>query len=669
MSDIIIRDSSSARSEIEQLRDDALNYKNQASVSATNSATSEANASVSEANAQDSADEASISASQASIASASVNTGVSNANNYATQASVYADNSQASAVASANSATSSNSYATQASGYKDTATTQAGIATTKASEASVSANQALAYRNESQVDRIATGEILAEFQSLYYGARNNAEIPEDVDVEDGDLYYNTDTNSMMLRSNGVWVVAVIDADTIGDISIIGDNIVSINTVSSSVPLLNDINDNITPNLTEILASEGYATIASAKASEASVSADSATLSASNAVTSLNATIVARDDSIDAKDIAVASKDSALISAANALTSEQNAASSEANILALEAQVSSNTSDIVTNESNISSNTSDIVTNTSNIVTINNALIANDLLVNKNIVDISANAIAIQANSQAIANLATSYGSISNTTTPVFANVPLVSTIMPFTVDIDSTNDTIFTFDDINNTITLLKNINYNFLSNVTFESSTNVPVGITFNLVDVSDSSVIKQQVANLEIDNGDKATFPMNTLITVGSNGIPSAPLTIGIEALADNTGYSLESFNSTLASSAIAATLTDTPILSIASEVNEKSDTTITITNHDSEATYTFNSNVGTIAYTSGNTAIFTAKTITDGNDDIGIITCSATKLGELRSDLVSYDITIKYVPLASDSAVTFNFATDTENVQGFE
>ena len=114
-----------------------------------------------------------------------------------------------------------------------------------------------------------------------------------------------------------------------------------------------------------------------------------------------------------------------------------------------------------------------------------------------------------------------------------------------------------------------------------------------------------------------------------------------------------------------------TTAPTLSFTTPVGENSDgNVITITNFDSDAEYTFTTDVGTINYTQGSAiATFDAKNVTDDNDDIGVITCFATKAGELKSSVTSQAITVSYIPMVADSAVTFNFATDTENVQGFE
>ena len=98
-------------------------------------------------------------------------------------------------------------------------------------------------------------------------------------------------------------------------------------------------------------------------------------------------------------------------------------------------------------------------------------------------------------------------------------------------------------------------------------------------------------------------------------------------------------------------------TPTISFTSPVNENGSTTVTITNYDADATYFFGTTVGTVTYTSGNTATFNAKDITDGDDDIGVITCYATKPLFLQSATASEAVTVTFVNVISDTAVTYN------------
>lgn len=155
----------------------------------------------------------------------------------------------------------------------------------------------------------------------------------------------------------------------------------------------------------------------------------------------------------------------------------------------------------------------------------------------------------------IANLASSSGAIANTTTPVLSPIPLVATDVPFSVTTDSTDHAIFTFDDVNNTITFLRNGNFNFQSIVGLLSTGVVNnVLTTFNLVNTANSAIVKSTQTNISMANNTTEQVVLNTLLTVGSNGIPSAPLTLKIQALvASGTNLTFNSFSSILASSSI--------------------------------------------------------------------------------------------------------------------
>jgi len=156
-----------------------------------------------------------------------------------------------------------------------------------------------------------------------------------------------------------------------------------------------------------------------------------------------------------------------------------------------------------------------------------------------------------AQAEAIANLASASGKIQNETTPVFNGIPLVLTDMPFSVITDSTDIDVIEFDDVTNTITFKVDASYNFISSVEFGSSTNQARTIDFVLLNTSNNSVVIQESATLEVASGDIEIIPFNTLLTLGKNGMPSAPLTIKIQVVASGTGYTLNGFSSILASS----------------------------------------------------------------------------------------------------------------------
>jgi hypothetical protein len=152
-----------------------------------------------------------------------------------------------------------------------------------------------------------------------------------------------------------------------------------------------------------------------------------------------------------------------------------------------------------------------------------------------------------AQAQAIANLSTAQCSFKNEATPSVSPITTVNQDMAFTVLTNSNNTDIIEIDDTSNTITLKKNAKYNFLSTITLESSTNSAVNLTFDLINVSNSTVYQSQVHTAEIQQGDKETIPMNTLLNV-----TIAPLTLRIQVRASATGYALNGFNSILASAA---------------------------------------------------------------------------------------------------------------------
>lgn len=156
-----------------------------------------------------------------------------------------------------------------------------------------------------------------------------------------------------------------------------------------------------------------------------------------------------------------------------------------------------------------------------------------------------------AQAEAIANLATASGKIQNETTPVFNGIPVTLTDMPFDIITDSTDIEVIEFNNAANTITFKVDASYNFISTVEFESSTNQARTISFVLINTSNGSVVTQETATLEIRSGDIEIIPFNTLLTLGKNGMPSAPLTIKIQAIASDTGYKLNRFSSILASS----------------------------------------------------------------------------------------------------------------------
>jgi len=156
--------------------------------------------------------------------------------------------------------------------------------------------------------------------------------------------------------------------------------------------------------------------------------------------------------------------------------------------------------------------------------------------------------SILNNTQAIANLATAQCQIHNDDTTV---ITTSNQVLSFATNIGSTDEDVFSVDDTAETITFYKNASYNFSSTVTFASTTNSTRTVTFDLINTADDSVIATEMAIMSTNNGDTEIANIITLLTIGRNGMPSAPCTIRIEVRADGDGYSIPVFHSILASS----------------------------------------------------------------------------------------------------------------------
>jgi hypothetical protein len=152
-------------------------------------------------------------------------------------------------------------------------------------------------------------------------------------------------------------------------------------------------------------------------------------------------------------------------------------------------------------------------------------------------------------SNAIVSLGTSQGEIAQDTSPSLT-LDTSNQTLAFSVTSPSSNDSMFELDGINNTITFNTDANYTFMSTVTFKSTTSNARTITFRLVDVSTDTVVGIQTAEVEIPGNDIETIPFNTLLTVGKNGVPNAPLTIRVEATANGTGIAINQFDSIITS-----------------------------------------------------------------------------------------------------------------------
>ena len=76
----------------------------------------------------------------------------------------------------------------------------------------------------------------------------------------------------------------------------------------------------------------------------------------------------------------------------------------------------------------------------------------------------------------------------SSTTP--QTVLLTESKLTFEVDTASTDSGIFSVDDVNNEVIITRAGSYNFISTVTFDSTTNSAVAVTFNLRDTTSDAI-----------------------------------------------------------------------------------------------------------------------------------------------------------------------------------
>ena len=177
--------------------------KDAAAVSAANAATSATASEVSNAAALVSKNSAASSATTASghkdTATTQAALATTNGADQVTLATAQVALATTQATNSASSATAAASSATSASSSASSATSSASTATTKASEASTSASEAAAY--------------LDLFTDQYLGAKSSAPtVDNDGDaLTNGDLYFDTTSNSMQVWNGSAWGAAYISA--------------------------------------------------------------------------------------------------------------------------------------------------------------------------------------------------------------------------------------------------------------------------------------------------------------------------------------------------------------------------------------------------------------------------------------------------------------------------
>jgi len=314
-----------SRSELDQIRSDALASANSAAAEALAASNYASSASSSNTSAQAyslaaaaEADDAAASAASALASANTANTKATIATNQATIATdaattaTNATNSvvlisnnidsvalavDADAASAASSASSALSSKTAAAASAGTATSQANIATTKATEASASATSALASANSAAADKVAAADSAIAAASSASSANTNIDtiIAAKDSAEAAALSAeNSDTSAQQAATNSA------NSATAASTSATSANSAASIASSSATSVLSveaNIQGLVDETATNALAAATSATTATSKATSATNSATSATNSAANASASA---ISASTDAVRAK---------------------------------------------------------------------------------------------------------------------------------------------------------------------------------------------------------------------------------------------------------------------------------------------------------------------------------------------------------------------------------
>lgn len=158
---------------------------------------------------------------------------------------------------------------------------------------------------------------------------------------------------------------------------------------------------------------------------------------------------------------------------------------------------------------------------------------------------------VDANAQAIANLATAQGSFGTTTPQIITTSEVILT---FETIIPSTDTGIMTINDISDTISYIKDASYNFRTDMIFDVGTAQSRTITIRGRNVADNSLVYSRTVDINQANNTQKEVSSNTLLTLGKNGFPSAPLNIYFTIQADGVGITMHQFESIITSSNVA-------------------------------------------------------------------------------------------------------------------
>ena len=163
--------------------------------------------------ARDAAQEAQAAAetaeTNAEAAAASVTTGAATATTKASEASDSADTASTKADEAAASASAASTSASAASTSASAASTSASAASDSASAASTDADDAASAKTAAEAAQAAAEAALADFEGVYLGAHaSDPTVDANGDaVNEGDLYFNTTDNGLLVYNGTAWVTS------------------------------------------------------------------------------------------------------------------------------------------------------------------------------------------------------------------------------------------------------------------------------------------------------------------------------------------------------------------------------------------------------------------------------------------------------------------------------
>ena len=143
---------------------------------------------------------------------------------------------------------------------------------------------------------------------------------------------------------------------------------------------------------------------------------------------------------------------------------------------------------------------------------------------------------------AIDNLSTAYGNMETT---VPQDILVTSSDLALTVELDSTDTNIFTFNGTNGTITFLKEGTFNFRTRTQYSSNTVNTILVTTEIVDVALSTIWQSDTLAISLGVGHTRTFTNNKPLVFVQSDLPK---TLKVVFRADGTGMTIANSDYTL-------------------------------------------------------------------------------------------------------------------------